>query len=93
MLGLQNIIDDCNGRKRFEENLLVSMLVDNFTYGGSKGLNALSLYFQINNMPVEHYSQITQLIGYSISGWGTLSTTSDEDWDDVQLVLDNLESK
>ncbi|AUR87586.1 hypothetical protein NVP1101O_175 [Vibrio phage 1.101.O._10N.261.45.C6] len=87
MLGLQNIIKDVNGVDRFEENLLVSALIDQFEFNGSKGLNALSIYFQVKGIPVEHYSQITQLIGYSVSGWGGLSTTSDEDWETVQEVI------
>lgn len=88
MLGKQNIIKDINGRDRFEENLLVGVLVDNFKYKNMSGLNALSFYYQANGVAEEHYSQITQLIGYSISGWGTLSTTTDEDWEEIQKVLE-----
>ncbi len=87
MLGKQNIVEDKGGVVRFEENLLVTALVDNFEYQGSKGLNALSIYFQVNNIPKDHYSQITQLIGYSISGWESLSTTSDEEWEEVTKDL------
>lgn len=78
-----------DGVLRFKENTLVTMLADNFKYEGMTGLNALSLYYQVNNIPVEEYSQITQLIGYSVSGWGGLSTTSDEEYYAVQDRVEN----
>lgn len=80
MLGSQNLHYDEQGCLRFVENKLVSVLVDSFEYEGYKGLNALSLYWQVNNIPQEHYEQITRLIGYSVSGWEGLSTTDDETW-------------
>jgi len=86
---VQNIIVK-DGIQRFEENLLVSALIDNFKYEGSTGLNALSLYYQINNVDEKHYEQITQLIGYSVSGFGGLSTTSDETWVEVVKKLEKL---
>lgn len=81
------VADD--GVLRFKENTLVTVLVDNFKYEGMTGLNALSLYYQVNNIPVEEYSQITQLIGYSVSGWCGLSTTSDEEYYAVQDRVEN----
>lgn len=86
---VQNIIIK-DGVQRFEENLLVSVLIDNFEYEGSTGLNALSRYYQINNIDEKHYEQITQLIGYSVGGFGGLSTTSDETWIEVVKKVDKL---
>lgn len=88
MLGKQNIIKDKYGCVRFEENLLVSKLIDNFKYKGLSGLNALSLYYQVESLPEKYYSQITQLVGYSIDGCGTLSTTTAEEWEEVQKSLE-----
>jgi len=87
MLGVQDVYTDDNGVERFKENLLVSALIDNFEYKGSKGLNALSIYYQVNGIPEEHYSQITQLIGYSVCGWHCLSTTSEEDSKQMDFIL------
>lgn len=93
MLGTQNLHVDDYGTLRFKENLLVSKLVDSFEYEGYKGLNALSLYYQVNEIPVDHYEQITRLIGYSFSGWGGLSTTSDEDWEVVSKQVEEFEKE
>ena len=91
MLGKQELHIDTHGTLRFKENLLVSALIDNFEYEGSKGLNALCHYWQVNDVPVENYEQITRLIGYSVSGWGGLSTTSDEDWEVVSKQVEEFE--
>ena len=93
MLGKQELHIDKHGTLRFKENLLVSMLVDNFEYGDYTGLNALSFYYQTNDIPVEHYEQITRLIGYSVDGWSNLSTTDYKSWeivnDQVEEFVDN----
>lgn len=52
MLGKQELHIDAHGTLRFKENLLVSALIDNFEYEGSKGLNALCHYWQANDVPV-----------------------------------------
>ncbi len=52
-------------------------------------MNGLSLWCQINGIDEKYYEQLTQLIGYSVSGFGTLSTTTEETWDRVQEVLDD----
>jgi len=90
MLGVQDVYTDEKGVERFKENLLVSMLIDNFEYNGLKGFNALSVYYQVNDIPEENYSQITQLIGYSLSGWHTLSTTSDEESSMMDFILEDV---
>ena len=89
-LPVQNVITDNKGTKRFEENPLVSTLIDNFTYEGMTGLNALSLYYQINSVDEKYYEQITQLIGYSVSGFSGLSTTTDETWSKVMDSMDEV---
>lgn len=91
MLGSQNLYYDQHGCLRFVENKLVSVLIDHFKYDGMSGLNALSLYYQVNNIPVGYYEQITRLIGYSVSGWGGLSTTDDETWKTVNQQVEAFE--
>ncbi|AHK11173.1 hypothetical protein S14_61 [Shewanella sp. phage 1/4] len=75
---LQTVYMDEHGTNRFYENPLVSMLIDRFEYEGLYGLNGLGLYYQVNGIKEHHYEQITQLIGYSVEGFGMLSTTTDE---------------
>lgn len=63
---MQPIVQDEHGVVRFKENKIVRDLVDS----GKLDLNATAHY------PFEDRSQLSQLIGYSVSGWGGLSTVS-----------------
>ncbi|AUR93404.1 hypothetical protein NVP1187O_091 [Vibrio phage 1.187.O._10N.286.49.F1] len=91
MLGNQNLHYDDHGVLRFVENKLITKLIDHFEHEGMKGLNALSYYYQVNNIPTEHYEQITRLIGYSVSGWEGLSTTDDQTWGTVMKHVEEFE--
>ncbi len=41
-------------------------------------LNKISVRVQRGDFPKEDYVQLTQLLGYSVSGWGDLSTSPPE---------------
>ena len=41
-------------------------------------LNKISVRVQRGDFPMEDYVQLTQLLGYSVSGWGDLSTSPPE---------------
>lgn len=64
---MQPIAKDPLGVYRFKENAIVSYLAQ----GRLNELHTL-------NFSDEDWMQLTQLIGYSVSGWGGLSNTSDE---------------
>ena len=65
---MQKIVLTESGVVRFTENQIVSRLVE--AYPG--GLNAIRREFYNN---VDDYEQLTMLIGYSVSGFGDLSTS------------------
>lgn len=66
---MQKIAMTESGVIRFVENEIVSHLLE--AYPG--GLNAIARKFRDNR---EDYEQLTMLIGYSVSGFGDLSTSS-----------------
>ncbi len=57
------------GVARFQENTIIRYLLD--SYPG--GLNDLCVRFHNNQ---EDYEQLTMLIGYSVAGFGDLSTSN-----------------
>ena len=73
----QPLVFDSQGTVRFRENKLVSHLVD---WAGPRGmgLNELVAHAREHDLADDEYAQLAQLIGYSVSGWGTLSFASDE---------------
>lgn len=73
-----------DGRVRFRCNEIVRYLLD----AGPFDLNQLSV------MPfsVEDYEHFMQLIGYSLDGFGELSTTSDLTYDRAALAAEALEA-
>lgn len=73
---MQPIILDPNGRKRFESNPIIEMLVDE----GSIDLNRIAVWCAVNEIDHKYRQQLAQLIGYSVSGYGTLSYVSDESY-------------
>lgn len=75
---IQPIITDPHGVERFKENKIVSALLD-FGRDHGFGLN------QIACLPftVEDRRQLTQLIGYSVSGYGDLSYVTEADLEEV----------
>jgi hypothetical protein len=64
---MQPIGLDEKGTPRFKENKIVSFLL----HGGIYDLNKISMM----PFPKEDYTQLMQLIGYSTSGYGDLSTS------------------
>lgn len=67
---IQPLKTDEQGVIRFKENSIVTFLANG-------KLNELAKM----GFPREDWVQLAQLIGYSLSGWGTLSYVSDEDWE------------
>lgn len=65
--------------QRFKPNNIVLHLLK---YGGID-LNQIARL----DFPIEDRIQFAQLIGYSVSGWGTLSYVSDQAWESVQDTL------
>lgn len=70
---LQPLALDSQGVLRFKENKIVSHLLEVGRQHGC-GLNELACM----NFSKEDREQFAQLIGYSLSGWGTLIYVSDE---------------
>lgn len=65
----QPIVIDPRGVARFKENALVCKLLDHGQATGL-GLNELAL---LEDIDVNDWQQLAQLIGYSVSGYGDLS--------------------
>lgn len=57
---------------RFKQNTIVRALVDRDQEHGG-GLNRISVEVLNGLTPVEDYTQLMQLIGYSVSGYGDLT--------------------
>lgn len=75
-LPMQPLVIDTRGRLRFKENLIVRKLLDYATERGY-GLNEIAR----EEFDAEEQMQLAQLIGYSLSGYGTLSYVTDESYD------------
>lgn len=69
----QPLENDGNCVLRFKENKIVRYLLDN----GGISLNKIAML----NFPQEDEEQFAQLIGYSLSGFGSLSYVSDETYE------------
>lgn len=74
-LPMQPLLIDGHGTLRFKENQIVSKLLDYATERGY-GLNEIGR----ERFDVEDQMQLAQLIGYSLSGYGTLSYVTDESY-------------
>lgn len=75
-LPMQPLVIDAHGTLRFKENPIVRTLLDYATEHGY-GLNEIAL----EQFDTEDQMQLAQLIGYSLSGYGTLSYVTDESYD------------
>jgi hypothetical protein len=64
---MQPLVQDAFGTVRFRENKIVSFLLDRGPYD----LNKLC----VMDWPEGDYTQLMQLIGYSVSGYGELSSS------------------
>lgn len=65
---------DEKGVVRFKANGIITFLFQT----GKLNLNELSALLAQGAFSKEDYAQITQLLGYSVSGWGDLSTSPEE---------------
>ncbi|WP_199780614.1 hypothetical protein [Cronobacter malonaticus] len=72
---MQPVVIDAQGTLRFKENPIVRKLLDYSTMHGY-GLNEMAL----EDFDAEDRMQLAQLIGYSLSGYGTLSYVNDESY-------------
>lgn len=72
---MQEVVFDSHGTLRFKENQIVRKLLDFSTEHGY-GLNEMAL----DDFSDDDRMQLAQLIGYSLSGYGTLSYVSDESY-------------
>lgn len=75
-LPMQPLAIDAHGTIRFKENPIVRKLLDYSTEHGY-GLNEIAL----DEFEVEDQMQLAQLIGYSLSGYGSLSYVTDESYE------------
>ncbi|EOI3527718.1 hypothetical protein ACMSYW_000893 [Cronobacter dublinensis] len=73
---MQPLVIDAKGTLRFKENPIVRKLLDYSTDRGY-GLNEMAL----EEFDAEDRMQLAQLIGYSLSGYGSLSYVSDESYE------------
>lgn len=81
-LPIQPIYTDDRGTTRFRENKIVRYLLDN----GGLDLNKLAWMLPDCN---EDWEQFAQLIGYSVSGFGSLSYVSDETYKSAQAIAND----
>ncbi|WGL85414.1 hypothetical protein QFB84_14990 [Enterobacter hormaechei] len=87
-LPMQPLAIDVHGTLRFKENPIVRKLLDYATEHG----------YGLNEMALEHFDaedgmQLAQLIGYSLSGYGTLSYVTDESYERAASAAPQQEVK
>jgi hypothetical protein len=70
---IQPLIVAPDGFTRFKSNKVVVALLDRAKQGIRTDLNDLACL----GLPNDDFEQFAQLIGYSLSGWGSLSYVSD----------------
>lgn len=75
---IQPIITDDAGIVRFKANAIVAHLLDK----GGISLNDIA----VMDFSREDREQLNQLIGYSVSAWGGLESTTNESWEAVSLM-------
>ncbi|WP_225988633.1 hypothetical protein [Leclercia adecarboxylata] len=75
-LPMQPLVMDAHGTLRFKENPIVRKLLDYAAEPGY-GLNEIARA----QFDAEDQMQLAQLIGYSLSGYGTLSYVTDKSYD------------
>lgn len=78
---IQPLVKDENGKVRFKANKIVQFLLDN----GGFDMNVLAMMDFTDN----DREQFAQLIGYSVSGFGSLSYVGDETYDKVAENLND----
>lgn len=75
---IQPLITDDHGVVRFKANGIVAHLMGS----GAIDLSALAAM----DFKPEDWEQFNQLIGYSLSAWGSLQHTSPESWEAANLM-------
>lgn len=76
---------------RFVRNRIVDDLYE-FAAERGFGLNEIAVKAALGNYTKEEQMQFAQLLGYSLSGYGTLSYVSNESWEEAdKFVLGNLD--
>lgn len=80
-LPMQPLVIDSHGTLRFKENPIVRKLLDYATMH-DYGLNEMAL----EHFDAEDRMQLAQLIGYSLSGYGSLSYVTDESYECASAV-------
>ena len=83
---MQEVEVDPNGDHRFRPNALVRYLLD----AGGIDMNQLAA---LPNVSGADHEQFAQLIGYSVSGFGELSYTSDATYAKAAEASDALSKK
>lgn len=78
---IQPLEEDERGVLRFRENKLVSALLD---HGQRTGLGLNELHM-LDADPLDRM-QLAQLIGYSLSGYGSLSYVTDDEYNAAQAM-------
>ncbi len=79
----QPVAHDEHGVLRFVPNNIVRCLLDN----GGLDLNKLAMMGEV--FTSEEWAQFSQLIGYSVSGWGTLSYVSDSKYGSMETMAED----
>ncbi|WP_414455712.1 hypothetical protein [Enterobacter quasiroggenkampii] len=87
-LPMQPLVIDAHGTLRFKENPIVRALLDYATEHGY-GLNEIAR----EEFDAEDQMQLAQLIGYSLSGYGTLSYVTDESYERAAAAAPKQEVK
>lgn len=82
---MQQIVEDSHGVLRFEKNPIIDWLCT-----VKSDMNEIAIFVQENNIEEKYWRQIAQLVGYSISGYGTLSYVDDESYDSACVAVDDL---
>lgn len=82
---MQPIHFDPKGTLRFEENPIISYLACEVS-----DLNHLAIWCASNGVDGKYQEQLAQLIGYSVSGYGTLSYVTDDSYERAESVANNL---
>ena len=73
---IQPLITMPDGVIRFKANKIVQFLLNSAPTGARNDLNSLACM----GFSDDDWEQFAQLIGYSLSGWGSLSYVSDRAW-------------
>ena len=90
-LPTQPLHTDDRGTVRFVPNRLVQVLFEKAKFSNF-GLNELTVLCNDDSY-TEEWMQFAQLIGYSVSGFSTLSYVSDQKYNEVMIQMDSYEKE